>query len=139
MDTVIQILLFGGLIFVMMRFGCGSHMFGGGHGKGGHGKDGHGNKKAGGCCGGGDKKHSDIPSENAPHQHAPPKDANDPVCGKTVATDGARTSFHEGLVYYFCSNECRETFEAAPNQHLNQKDEASIPRLEQRPMESGGR
>ena len=47
MDTVLPILLFGGLMFLMMRFGCGAHMFGRGHG---HGKDAEARNK-GGCCG----------------------------------------------------------------------------------------
>lgn len=30
------LLLWGGLFFVMMRYGCGAHMMGGGHGHGSH-------------------------------------------------------------------------------------------------------
>ena len=28
MDTLFSVLIWGGLFFLMMRFGCGSHMFG---------------------------------------------------------------------------------------------------------------
>ena len=44
----------------------------------------------------------------------PPERDADPVCGKTVTTSKAKSSVHAGLVYYFCSRECREVFEAAP-------------------------
>lgn len=32
MDSLLSLLLFAGLFFVMMRFGCGSHVMHGGHG-----------------------------------------------------------------------------------------------------------
>ncbi len=44
---------------------------------------------------------------------APEKDT-DPVCGKLVRTERAKPSVHDGHVYYFCSRDCREIFEAAP-------------------------
>jgi len=39
LNTLFSIAIWGGLIFVMMRYGCGAHMMGG-HGK--HGRHGHG-------------------------------------------------------------------------------------------------
>ena len=48
----------------------------------------------------------------------PPAKDVDPVCGKTVSTATAKPSVHEGSVYYFCSRECREVFEAAPEQYV---------------------
>jgi YHS domain-containing protein len=51
----------------------------------------------------------------------PPQTDVDPVCGKTVHTDRAKPSVHDGTVYYFCSRECRERFEAAPQHYLGQK------------------
>jgi xanthine dehydrogenase accessory factor len=40
--------------------------------------------------------------------------ATDPVCGMSVATDGAEhTLEHDGSTYYFCSAHCRKKFEAA--------------------------
>lgn len=50
METLFALLLVGGLAFVMMRFGCGSHA--GKHAA--HGASGH----KGGCCGG----HASKPS-----------------------------------------------------------------------------
>jgi len=53
MESILPYLLWGGLLVLMLRFGCGSHLFGrqGKHGQGKAGSDGaaHGH----GCCGGG--------------------------------------------------------------------------------------
>lgn len=51
----------------------------------------------------------------------PPKDV-DPVCGKTVTTDTAKPSVRAGNVFYFCSRECREVFEAAPHLYVGDGD-----------------
>ena len=59
MEGLFTLLLFAGLFYVMMRFGCGAHMV---HGHGGHGS--HEGHSAGGP-------------------------ATDPVCGMTVAAGGA--------------------------------------------------
>lgn len=46
---------------------------------------------------------------------APPAEAVDPVCGMTVAIEGAReTAVHDGVTYYFCGGHCRRRFEADP-------------------------
>ncbi len=47
-----------------------------------------------------------------------PKTDIDPVCGKTVNTANAKPSVYAGMVYYFCSRDCRERFEAAPESYL---------------------
>jgi len=84
------LLLWGGLFFVMMRYGCGSHMMGG-HGHGGHGHDGHGT----GGHGGGPVK--------------------DPVCGMSVDPQKATAaSVHGGRTFYFCATSCRDKFEKEP-------------------------
>jgi YHS domain-containing protein len=39
----------------------------------------------------------------------------DPVCGMRIdADDAAATAEHEGKTYYFCSEACRDRFEADP-------------------------
>jgi YHS domain-containing protein len=48
----------------------------------------------------------------------PPTKDVDPVCSKTVATDMAKPSVYAGNVYYFCSRECREAFEVAPDLYI---------------------
>lgn len=140
MDTLLQVLLFGGLIFLMMRFGCGAHMFG--HGSGhkhgsGHNKENH--PGGGGCCGGGGKR-AKAPAEAEPVRWSAPRKDTDPVCGRTVFTDNAKSSVHDGQVYYFCSTDCREKFEAGPHLHLKEEGNSAphpSSALEHRP-EGGG-
>ncbi|WP_245307994.1 YHS domain-containing protein [Hoeflea sp. IMCC20628] len=55
-----------------------------------------------------------------------PKTDTDPVCGITVQTRNSKSAVHDGHVYYFCSRECRERFEAAPASYLATTD-AVIP------------
>jgi YHS domain-containing protein len=83
----------------MMRFGCGAHVMGHGHGK-----------HASGSPQG--------PGNGAGPRWIPPASAIDPVCGMTVAPDKAKSSVHNGEVYYFCSPDCREKFEASPADFL---------------------
>ncbi|MDA1098589.1 MAG: YHS domain-containing protein [Proteobacteria bacterium] len=100
MGTLLYFAMWAGLIFLMMRFGCGAHIMGHGHGNK-HAKTGPGN--------------ADDPGL----RWVPPKQDIDPVCGKTVTTDKAKPSVYAGNVYYFCARECREVFEAAPNLYLD--------------------
>ena len=95
-QTIIWFLVWGLIIFFMMRFGCGAHVMGhGGHT--GHGHD-HGQSAAG-------------PAGE------PPAQAVDPVCHMTVDTRDAKSAVHEGQVFYFCSSDCRDKFEAAPQSY----------------------
>jgi uncharacterized membrane protein YraQ (UPF0718 family)/YHS domain-containing protein len=41
----------------------------------------------------------------------------DPVCGMKVDRGKALTAQHDGRAYYFCSQHCRERFEASPDDH----------------------
>ncbi|HUZ75794.1 MAG TPA: YHS domain-containing protein [Stellaceae bacterium] len=91
--NVLYFLVLAGLFFLMMRFGCGAHVMGHGHHHGGSRSD------AG-------------PDDNL--RWVPPAKAVDPVCGMSVETAGAKSAVHEGQVYYFCAQNCREKFEAAP-------------------------
>lgn len=93
LENVLYFLLWAGLFFAMMRFGCGSHIMGHGHLHGATGPD---NQRNGGNLG------------------APPDQAVDPVCGMTIKTAGAKSTVHDGHAYFFCSQTCREKFEAAP-------------------------
>ena len=46
-------------------------------------------------------------------------EAIDPVCGMTVAVEGAKeTAVYEGVTYYFCNPGCRERFEAEPARYV---------------------
>ena len=44
---------------------------------------------------------------------------NDPVCGMTVARNdvGGETDY-QGKTYYFCSNDDKKTFDAAPDKFV---------------------
>jgi xanthine dehydrogenase accessory factor len=62
------------------------------------------------------------PAEEAPTPAvaaAAAREEQDPVCGMTVAVEGARhRADHEGHAYYFCNARCREKFLAAPARYL---------------------
>lgn len=100
LDALVYFLVWGALIFLMMRFGCGAHVMG-------HQSNTEGRRSSGNL-----------------RWQAPETDT-DPVCGKTVHTDQAKPSIHDGMVYYFCSRECRERFEAAPELYLGQSAQDS--------------
>ena len=97
MEKVLYLLFWAALFFVMMRFGCGAHIMG----HGGHGRRG---SHEGSC-----------------DRLREPATAIDPVCGMTVATSGAKSSIHRGKAYYFCSADCRDKFEAAPQQFAGEE------------------
>ena len=97
--TILYFLLWAGAFAVMMRFGCGAHVMG--HGR-----------KHGGSTGDGEHASADPSSWKAPDQ------AVDPVCGRSVQTAAAKSTVHAGQVYFFCSQACREKFEAAPAPYL---------------------
>lgn len=84
MQTLLFFLLWAGAIFLMMRLGCGAHVIGHGHRHG---------------------------SDQSPQ---PPEKAVDPVCGMTVETAKAKSSFFDGRAYFFCSQDCWDKFEASP-------------------------
>lgn len=97
MEALLYFALWAGLIFLMMRFGCGAHIMG--HG------DGHARNTPG-------------TADGPEVRWVPPKKDTDPVCGKTVTTEKAKPSVYDGNVYYFCSRDCREVFEAAPDLYI---------------------
>ena len=113
MNELVYFMLWAGLIFLMMRFGCGAHVMGHGRDKG---------------------KHGEVASESRAASEGPrwipPAEDVDPVCGKTVSTEKAKPSVHDGSVDYFCSRDCRERFEAAPEQYVS-------PDTESRPAQLG--
>lgn len=45
--------------------------------------------------------------------------AKDPVCGMEIKPeDAAATVDHEGKTYYFCSQDCADSFEDDPESYL---------------------
>ena len=112
MSELLYFLIWAAVIFVMLRFGCGAHVMGHGHGKAE--RDG-GNPQSRGA---------------GTLRWIPPAEDVDPVCGKTVSTAAAKPSVHAGSVYYFCSRDCREIFEAAPEQYVGPAAQGPQLRLE---------
>jgi Cu+-exporting ATPase len=44
----------------------------------------------------------------------------DPVCGMTIdSKDAVAQAKYEGKTYYFCSEQCRKTFEGAPQRYAD--------------------
>ncbi len=100
MGTLLYFAVLAGLFFLMMRFGCGSHVMG-------HGHDEH---DAGARAGGADRR-----------LWAPPETDIDPVCHTSVRTETAKSSVYHGSIYYFCSAEHRDAFEADPERYLGSR------------------
>ena len=47
--------------------------------------------------------------------------ATDPVCGMSVdEKSAAAQSNYQGKTYYFCSKECKTTFDANPDKYVRQ-------------------
>jgi len=105
MPTWIFFLVIGVLFLLMMRGGCGSHAMG--HGHGGHG--------------------SSHPHDDDRARADAPKSAVDPVCGMTVETVKAKSSMHAGTAYFFCSSQCRDKFEQAPESYLKKDKQRAEP------------
>lgn len=97
LGNILYFLLLAALFFVMMRFGCGAHIMG--HGR-------HGTSSSG------------QRAEGDNLRWIAPDRAVDPVCGMTMQTAGAKSAVHDGHVYYFCSQECRQKFETSPNSYV---------------------
>ena len=93
MEGLLTFLVFGGLFFLMMRYGCGAHMAHGGHG----GHAGH-----------------DSHAANEAISHT------DPVCGMDVDMTQGYGKMYEGQLYRFCSRKCLDRFEENPEKYLNQ-------------------
>jgi YHS domain-containing protein len=88
MPAWIYLLIFAAFFFLMMRGGCGGHVAG--------------------------HRHNREHAGRGTGRSSSPDKATDPVCGMTVETKTAKSAVHEGSVYYFCSPQCRDEFEASP-------------------------
>ena len=94
MQPWVYFLIMGVFFFLMMRGGCGSHVMG--HGR---------------------HRDHNVDSQLGTAGSVPtagPAMVTDPVCGMTIGRLTAKTSVHRGTIYYFCSDQCRSKFEAAP-------------------------
>lgn len=91
LKSLAWLVVWGGLFYVMMRYGCGAHMMGG--------------------CG----KHRG-PATSAGDGAKDPVCGMmiDPGHAKAAAV-------HDGITYYFCSDTCREKFEQTPAKFIKTK------------------
>lgn len=80
------LLIFAGLIYVMIRFGCGSHKAHASHGDQGQ------------------ARHSIAGSDRDLR--------NDPVCGMPVSPGQGYVENREGRQFRFCSKQCLDKFDA---------------------------
>jgi YHS domain-containing protein len=101
MSALLYFAFWAGLFFLMMRFGCGAHVMG--HGHGGH--EGHSDSQEG---------------QSGSARWNLSQTAIDPVCRMSVRTNGAKPSVYRGAVYYFCSAEHRDEFESNPERYVGQ-------------------
>jgi YHS domain-containing protein len=119
MDSpILSLLVWGGLAFLMFRFGCGSHLFN-------RGQDGHAAHGRGGCCGDGHERHAKTDQAGSRVTSGPEDDGSfgtakvrDPVCGEWVTPRKGKPTVHDGRVYHLCSRECRELFEVDPSLYV---------------------
>ena len=110
MQVAVYLLIWGALIFFMMRFGCGAHVAGHGHA---HTPD-------------GSKSEAEAVAGGTARVISPAR-AVDPVCGMTIETAAAKSSVYDGHVHYFCSQNCREKFEAAPQTYISRAATPQMP------------
>jgi len=96
MDGLLSLLIFAGLFYFMMRFGCGTHMA-------------HGNDK---------DTDKNKPNNNPGHI--------DPVCGMKVDTDKGYGMMHKGSLYRFCSRDCLDKFKASPQNFIRSQQKGEL-------------
>ncbi len=94
MEGLGSLLLFAAFFFLMMRFGCGSHMM--------HGHASHGDSKNG-ASSDNDKFAKYI----------------DPVCDMEVEAEQGYGKMYQGTLYRFCSRSCLDKFDDDPDRYLN--------------------
>ena len=97
MESLLSILLFVGVFYFMMRFGCGAHMRGGGCGHSSHRHD----------------KTAETPA--GPTVPDTKTMTRDPVCCMEIETARAEHSTQYGSgTFYFCSKDCYRKFKERP-------------------------
>lgn len=93
LKSLVWLVVWGGLFYVMMRYGCGAHMMGG------------------------HSRHHDREAATADGAKDPVCGmAVDPGRAKAASVHGGRT-------YYFCSASCREKFEQNPAKFVSTRSQ----------------
>jgi len=93
MEGLGSLLLFAVFIYLMMRYGCGSHML---SGRGGRRRDRDSSEKEGSTV-----KHVD------------------PVCDMEVDVEQGYGKMYKGTLYRFCSRSCLDKFDAEPERYIS--------------------
>ena len=106
MGTILTILIYVGLFYIMMRYGC----CGMSHGS--HARHGTGNE---------DPSHGG----HGTHSGGDASTAKDPVCGMAVGSGDAYSRKYHGLEYRFCSRKCLDEFENNPDAYAIEERLAS--------------
>ena len=60
----------------------------------------------------------------------------DPVCGMTIDSENAVYSTLMGSMYYFCSQDCRDVFEANPSRYVSRAEAADEPSDDEAELET---
>lgn len=109
MGSLLSILLFAAFFYLMMKYGCGAHVHGGGCGHKGH------------------ERHNTNGETKSRDGEALKTTGRDPVCGKDIEIAQAVRSIRYGRsTYYFCSKDCIRKFRERPEYF------AEIERMERR-------
>jgi len=95
MEGLGSLLFFAIIFFLLMRFGCGAHMF---HGHGNH------------------------ENHNKPQKKSKEGKYIDPVCDMEVEEEQAYSMMFEGEPYHFCTRSCLNKFDEEPGRYLHKKD-----------------
>ncbi|NOX76180.1 MAG: YHS domain-containing protein [Gammaproteobacteria bacterium] len=94
MEGLGSFLLFAAFIYLMMRFGCGSHLM---RRRGGHSRS-----------GGNTVNNTDQIEKYV-----------DPVCDMEVETEQGYGKMYKGTLYRFCSRSCLDKFDTEPEHYLH--------------------
>jgi YHS domain-containing protein len=93
MESILSVLLFVGFLSVMMRYGCGPHIHGGG------------------CSHASHHRESRNEDGSGPRIVDQKMTARDPVCGMEIEIGESSRSVHYGSdTFYFCSDNCFRIF-----------------------------
>jgi YHS domain-containing protein len=102
-NSILSIIIIGGLFYLMMRRG------GCGMGHGGHGEHGSGD---------GQGRHSNHGEGSG---SGGPRMIKDSVCGVFVDFQTSISSKHMGQNFYFCSPACKENFDKEPMKYMKKE------------------
>jgi YHS domain-containing protein len=108
MGTVLWILIYAGLFYFMMRYGCCGGLMS--HGR-------HARRNS--------ERADPVHVGHGTHSEADTSVMRDAVCGMTVGSDDAYSRIYRGREYRFCSRNCLDQFESDPDRYAIEERLAS--------------